>query len=247
MSMTPGPIQYTVRVAICDDEQSTCQTLAKAIQRYGREHDILFAISAFHSGEELLEGFDPRWHLLFLDIAMGEVNGMDAAKALRQLYGNDLRIVFVTSLEQYALEGYPVHAFGFLVKPVSYARLCFLLDDALRSLAAAQCMQIAVQTDDGTKIVDTSQVLYVESFAHRMRLTSKEGSLFCTTPLKELKSKLANSGFVCCHRCYLVNLRYVTTVKSDECIMTNGDRIPVSRGKRTDFQQAFNKFVGSLL
>ena len=120
-------------IVICEDETNSQYLLLSHLEKYTKENGIDFNITIINSGEDLINQIPYNTDLLLLDIKMGQLSGMEAARILRKNNCN-VKIIFITSMTQYALEGYEVHAFGFIKKPVSYIHFQRLLKDALKSL-----------------------------------------------------------------------------------------------------------------
>lgn len=233
-----------IKIGICDDDVAFCGRMEAALKQYAREHGHEFYLSIFHSGEELLRDVDKQTQVLFLDIAMNGLTGMEVARKLREC-SSELRIIFVTSMVQYAVEGYWVRAFGFLTKPVSVAALERQMDDVIRSFGISHDKNLGICTREGAEIVRSQEILYVESFAHRMRLICQQRTLECSMPMKRIEEELSDCGFFRCHKCYLVNFRHVASVGDNVCVLDNQAQIPISRQRRKEFIQAFNCFVGA--
>lgn len=240
-----------VRIGICDDEAAACNLLATACLRYADRRNLAFEFAMFRSGQELLGnlGALATMQVLFLDISMDGINGMEAARKIHESGLDDaVRIVFVTSMVQYAVEGYSVHAFGFLPKPITQQSIDRILDDALASISSTAPKNIAIRTSDGsTHVILSNSIMCVESSAHHTKIATTSGSLSCSASLKELETELADAGFFRCHRCYLVNLQHITRIDADSCLIATQDRIPISRQRKQDFLTAFNRYMGMLL
>lgn len=235
-----------VSIGVCDDEKAVCEQIRLLLMQYAHQKDCRFQISVFHSGKELLASTPGNIQILFLDIAMSGLTGMEVARKLHETSPSTL-IIFVTSMVQYAVEGYSVHAFGFLPKPVSAAMLQRQLDDALRTLAARSGKTILVRFEGKQQLVNSNNICYVESFAHQMRLVLTDATLQCTVTMLQMEKDLAGCHFFRCHKCYLVNMRHIIRVDETSCVMTSGQSIPISRHRRQAFMQELNRFVGGWL
>ena len=129
------------KVMICDDEPEMCAQIRQSLARFTQECGAQFSIRECHSGEALLCRLEADTDLVFLDIRMEGLSGMEAARRLRK-ENRDVCLIFITTMTQYALEGYQVHAYGFLKKPLLYAQFRLLMLDALRSLAGKNAHHI---------------------------------------------------------------------------------------------------------
>ena len=119
-----------VHVAIVEDEQIHQDTLKNYLQRYESENGVSFHIDVFANPILLLENYKPVYDLIFMDIQMPDINGMDTARRLRAMDQNVL-LIFVTSLAQYAIEGYEVAAVDYILKPVQYFSFAMRLTRAI--------------------------------------------------------------------------------------------------------------------
>ena len=109
-------------IAICDDEIEFVSELKDLLKRYSGETGIELMIAEYRNGQELIENYDTTTDLIFLDIQMNKMDGLTAAGKIREL-DEEVSIIFLTSLKQYALEGYQYQAVNYIVKPMKYIRL----------------------------------------------------------------------------------------------------------------------------
>ncbi len=177
-----------------------------------------------------------------MDIEMPGMDGMAAARKLRER-DEDMCLIFVTKLFQYAIEGYSVRAMDFLVKPVTPEKLAPKLERALQTIDRRRRTRIAVQAGEMTKWLDTAEILYVEVMNHTLYYHMKEESFSAYGTIKESEQKLAPLGFARCSNSFLVNLRYVDAISGSE-VLIGGDRLPIGRTKRREFLQRMAEFAG---
>ena len=135
-------------IAICDDEQDFADEMKQYIQRYQEESGEEIRVMVFRNGLELIENYDPSTDLIFLDIQMDQMDGLETAKRIREK-DEEAGIIFLTSLKQYALEGYQYQAVNYLIKPMKYIRLKTELDRWIEKCRKKNpCIMIA--NDQGT-------------------------------------------------------------------------------------------------
>ena len=108
-----------IRIAVCDDDRIVRESIVKALRRYERDNGMEFEVLEYAAADALLVSYPAELDLILLDIYMPGIDGMDAARAIRQ-FDQDVCIIFITTMYQRAIEGYKVRAFGFIRKPVSY-------------------------------------------------------------------------------------------------------------------------------
>ena len=152
------------RILIVEDEAEAADLLKRFIARYGDEHDEQFQVTTFHSAHELLRR-DRSFDLIFLDIELPEINGMEAANLLR-VYDTSTPIIFVTNLAQYAVRGYEVDALDFIVKPVGYFDFSMRMNKAMRVLKRTSGQTITVTSRGTTQVFPQADLVYVEIVNH---------------------------------------------------------------------------------
>lgn len=219
-----------LHVAIVDDLSGDAEQIAKFLSAYGAEHALSFQTELFSSGEAFLQAAHPgNYSLVFLDILMGGINGMETAKKFRATDPQAL-LVFVTTEAGYALEGYDVDAAGFLVKSFppdqeAFFRLMDRLESRLRPIPLLEL------SDGSTHLkLSTDVLLYIDVKNHELTLHALEVTYYLRTPMEKLKSLLPQDGrFFQCHRGVIVNLDWVESVEKQVVTMKNGDILPVSR------------------
>ena len=231
-------------ILICDDEKECRDSVLEMLRRYETESGETLEISVAQSGEELMKIFSPSFDLLLLDIQMKTLSGMNAARAIRQK-GSEVPIIFITAMTEYAIEGYEVHAFGFLKKPVHYRQLAWQLDDVFAMLKKKQGINVVVQDGNTVRAYKSSEILWAEVLGHDVQLhTADNKAQRCTTPLAKLEEQLSGSGFYRIHKSFLVNMQFVRSVNVASVSMTDGSEVPMSKHRKQDFLYAFAQFKG---
>ncbi len=231
------------KVMICDDEPEMCAQIRQSLARFTQECGAQFSIRECHSGEALLCRLEADTDLVFLDIRMEGLSGMEAARRLRK-ENRDVCLIFITTMTQYALEGYQVHAYGFLKKPLLYAQFRLLMLDALRSLAGKKEETITLKIGSEVHTVSLPRLLYLEVRNHEVRVVCTDGVLSCYEAMSNMEQLLRGHGFFRCHKSFCVNLRHITRITSAGVQMRNGDELPVSKHRRREFLEAFSAYAG---
>lgn len=225
-----------MRIAICDDEPLALARLEELAVRWSAGRPC--RISAYSSGEELLfetAGSYP-FDLMLLDIEMGRTGGIQLARMIRETDKN-VPIAFLTNHSGYVFEGYEVSALRYLLKPVTAEKLFPLLDLALER-AEREPSYLALPVEGEIRRVDQDAILYLEARGHMVFLQTTAGPLTVKTGLSALSRQLGGQ-FAPSHRSYLVNLRFVERVGRTECLLENGESVPVSRGAWEGLNRAF--------
>ena len=228
-----------MKIAICDDEKIFLDSLEEKI--YGILSKLDCEVIAFGSAEALLSSAMD-YDLIFLDIEMGGMDGMGAAKKIRET-DFETPIVFLTSHIEMALEGYEVNAFRFLKKPVEEEKLRQTLQDI--QLMKASHKGVLIKAGGEEIVVIPSEVLFLESDNNNVRIITSSGSI--TTRLKlseaiEIFNRI-NDTIRKVHRCSAVNLDHVARLRDREAVLDDGSVIAVSRSCFADFKNALYEHV----
>lgn len=231
------------KTVICDDEQIMRKAVKENLFRFSQDTGEVFSVTEYDSGEALLFNLSEDTDIVFLDIAMSGISGMDAAKKLREK-SNNVCIIFITTMTQYAIDGYSVHAFGFLKKPVSYAQFRLQMTDVLRHLGSFKRESLSLKSGGEIRTVKLSEIVYLEVLDHDLRIALPESSITSRITMKELDNNLKGKGFFRCHKGFAVNLSHVRRVAAASVVMSNGDEIPVSKHRRREFLEAYANYIG---
>lgn len=234
-----------IRVGIVEDDTAAIERLLSHLDRFQRTHDERFHISAFHDGADVLAEYRPDWDVLLLDVQMPRVDGMTAARRIREV-DSEVVIVFVTSSPHYAVSGYEVGALSYLLKPVSYASFEQEMDRIVTRLRRqARRELLFTATDGGHHRIAVDDIRYIESVRHRVDVFTLDDTFSIATTLKSMEAQLEESDFLRCHNGLLVNLRHVTGIEGNDCHIRGGGRLPISRPRKREFLAALAEHIGS--
>lgn len=231
-----------MRIAIAEDERSCARTLQDYLKKYETEYDCKLDALHYRSGEELLSAFQNQFELIFLDVAMGGINGLETAKRIRKL-DPDVVIIFITNLAQYAINGYEVDALDYILKPVSYFSFSQRLSRALARIRSRSKKYIMISDRNGSHRLDLDEIYYVDRQGHNLTYHTSSGKYTVIGTLKEAEKQLAQHHFFRCNSGYLVSLKHVESVK-DGCAMINGEALLISRPKKSSFMEALADYIG---
>ena len=230
------------QIAVCDDDAAFIADFKALLADVFGERSAACDIAAFSEPAGVLDaiGGGARFELLFQDVLFDGERGIQFARLLRERRW-DLDIVFVTSTQQYAVEGYDASPLGYLLKPVDRERLCGVVDRFLEKHAPSL---LCVQTGRAMLRLPLSDVLYFEVFDHEVVAHLADGSRqpFKST-LRELESSLPSYQFVRSHRCYLINLAQVRRVTRDRVIFPQEETVPVSKRLYPQVLSSLNDFA----
>lgn len=232
-----------IKVAIVEDEQKYCDELSGYLRQYAKEKQILMEIVCFSNGMAFIEYIDThpkRFDLVFMDIKMPHVNGLSAAKHLREL-DPYVVIIFTTVMMQYATKGYEVDALDYMIKPIQYLNLSLKLDKAIARISSNQAIMTLPTGDSGMVRLKAVEIYYVESMDHYCIFHTAKGEFRKIMSLSTVQSELQPEGFLRCNNSFLINPLYVTGM-TKASILIKGAEIPISRRKRKEFMQEIAKY-----
>lgn len=230
-----------INVAIVEDERQAADRLCSLFCRYERERGEKFRVVVFSDPVTFLANYSPDYELIMMDIDMPDLNGMDAVRKLREA-DREVMVIFVTNLAQYAVKGYEVDAFDFIVKPAVYPEFAMKIDRAVRGLELRRGKNIWISTRGGKKAINTNKLIYVEIMRHAIIYHTEYGDVTGSGTLGGVCEMLEGMPFAQCNRCYLVNLRYVTEVTAD-ALVAGGVRLAVSKTRKKEFMRIFNDYL----
>jgi len=229
---------FTMRIAICDDEQNELHYLHALVERYNPKIDVFLFLSA----ESLLESMNTySFDIILLDIEMEGTNGYTAAKRLKTVQNPPL-IVFITNSAEYTYRGYEV-AFRYLPKPVTFDVLSDVLSSAIEQIVP---LKLTINENGRTHVIHINDILYIESSGHKLAIHTKGSIYECHMKLCEVESLLPVDVFTSPHKGYLVNLDCVDSIRESRLTLKGDVHIPVSRRRKKEFEQALFRFVRRL-
>lgn len=233
------------KIAICDDEQKDRDFVAALSRRWAGQRGNTVELTEFSSAEQFLfcYGEQSDYDILLLDIEMGQMDGVQLAKQLRQK-NETIQIVFVTGYSDYISEGYEVAALHYLMKPVSRQKLGEVLSRAAENLRREE-QAVLLSTEGAIRRVPAGRILLVEAFAHSCTVTTEKEEIPVRESITAVEEKLRRvdaGAFIRTHRSCLVGIRYIQSLSKTEVTLDNGRRVPLSRSHYQAVHQAFMRW-----
>ena len=226
-----------VKIGICDDEPEMRKPLRQILEQVLQLQGVEYLISESESGEELTAGISCLdIDILFLDIEMRSLDGIETAKLLRRK-GMKGIIIFVTAYPDFVFQGYEVHAFHYILKPYRKEEIEEVLRQALHELDLSKERYFVIEQKARVIRIPLSQTIAFKSDRRKVEALLEEDFVAFYGRIDEVCRELP-SCFIRIHNRYIVNLNYVTTLERDRCIL--GSRsFPVSRAFRQELETAF--------
>ena len=232
------------RALIVEDDPAAADVLRAHLARYGTERGVSFSVEVLSSALEFLER-RPAADIVFLDIGLPGISGMEAAEVMRQT-DTVTPIIFVTDLAQYAVRGYQVDALDFMVKPVEYEDFSLRMGRAMRVMERNAERTVAIPTVDGLRVVAQRDVIYVEIFRHDLcwHVAREAEPLHARGTLTAVAEELGSERFCRISASHLVNMGQVSVVRGSGVTMSDGTELAFSRTRKKAALEALARFAG---
>ena len=225
-------------IAVVDDEKAIREYICGLVEERQPESRI----EAYATGEELLTS-GKRFDIVFLDIQMEGMNGIEAARSLREKNANlgveDTVLVFITGIKDYVFDAFDLYAFQYLLKPIDERKFAEVLERAVREAAKKKERRVLFIKSRNLTL-DQSEILYIESRAKKVEIhiTGAAQAIEIYAAMDELEGQLGEN-FYRCHRAYIVNMDCITEYDGESITLTNGDRVYLTKKKYGEFVKAY--------
>lgn len=226
-----------MNIAVVDDEE----TIRQQIHGFIKTHRPEINISDFATGEELLAA-EKEFDIIFLDIQMEGMGGIEAARTLRR-QDEDVVLIFITGIKEYVFEAFDVSAFHYLLKPIDEKKFIEVLGRAAEEAGKRKGQkeqQIFIRTKNQGYTLRLDSILYIESRAKKVGIhtTDTEEIIEAYATMEEMEGQLGSS-FYRCHRGYLVNMAHIVRYDNDSIILSGGEKVYLTRKKHSEFVKAY--------
>lgn len=228
-----------ISIAVVEDERSFSEQLVQYIRRFTEETHQLLQVEVFHDGASFLDEYDGHFQIVFMDIVMPHMGGLDAAYRLREIDKN-VCLVFITSMAQYAIRGYEVCALDFVIKPLAYELFKIKLEKAIAHIKVDETFHIPVP--NGIQAVRFSQIKYIESNKHYLYFHTQEQTYRMRGSMRDIHQKFIENGFAFASGSLLVNLSYVEQAHGNEVVIA-GNYMPIARTYKAEFWKTLTVYM----
>lgn len=232
-----------LRMAVCDDLEEERVQLARMVRSYAQRRGLSMELRLFASGNELLDAARrPDFcHVLFLDIFMPGLSGLDAARQLRAA-GCMASIVFATTSQDYGVMSFDVQAADYLVKPFRQEDVDRTLDWCLEHLPDSLRV-LPVYAEGERQELPLSSISYVEVLGHQCHIHTSRQTVVVRRGLDDLEAAIGSRDFLRCHRSFLVNLNFVQDITGSDFRLSDGTLVPISSGNLSKIRNLFSDWT----
>lgn len=226
-------------IAICDDLENERINLARMVQAYARRQGLSVQLRLFSSGDSFLAALQKpeSVHLVFLDIYMPGLSGVETARRIRAS-GNEMAIIFATTSQDHGLESFEVRASDYLVKPFREEDVFSCLDWFFSHIPEPLRF-LSVYSEGEWQKIPLSSIYYIDVYDHQCRIHTDRGLIVARRGLDDLESAVDSRDFLRCHRSFLVNLNHVEGVEGSDFRLDDQALVPISSANASRIRAQF--------
>lgn len=225
------------QIAVCDDDKNITAKLKTAILEICPENQV----QVYHDGTKLLDSATA-FDIIFLDIDMPGMNGIETAKRIRTK-DKSVKIIYLTSYAEYVHYAFSVHAFAYLLKPFKKEMIEKQLMDAKEyRQEPVESKIIRFETEEGMQDFAVNEIYYLEYVGRKVKMVTKQGDFLIREGIHALAEQVEPYGFLMPHKSFSVNLYHVKIIKGYDIVMMNGDVVPLSQKKSSEFRSKLSGF-----
>lgn len=234
-----------LKIAVVEDDEIQQKNTIALLEKYAKEHGYVFSFSVFDNAFLFLQDFKKGlFDIVFMDINMPGINGLDASKEMRQI-DDAISLIFVTDFAQFAIRGYEVDAYDFMVKPVNLEHLTLKLDRLIPNLEKRKKeKKLKIKTGGGILAVNIDDIVFIEVKSHDTIIHMQDGEHRVSIPFSQLEETLPSEQFYRSNHCYIVNLKFVTSVDKFEVRMATGEALQISHPKKKGLLMSLMNYLG---
>lgn len=234
-----------MNIAIIDDIASDAEELGRIVDSYFRDRQIHTEIRYFSSAEAFFEEYRPgNFQILFLDIYMDGITGMEAAKRIRN-QADDCILVFVTTSSEFAVESYDVNASYYLLKPFQPEKLCQILN-SFRLKEALEARYIEVISDRVPVRIPLHSILYADTFRNAVCLHTDAGPVRSYLTFHKFEEQIRDCrNFLSCYRGCIVNMDRIQEATEDGFLLDNGETVQIRKRGSVAIRKSYLQYLFS--
>jgi len=233
-----------LKVAICDDKLKELSQISDMLNQYKAEKNVVLKYDAFSTAVELLEAMKRHaYDVLLLDVMMPGINGLMAARKIRG-FDPSVKIIFLTSSPEFAVESYAVNAHYYLLKPCTTNKLFPVLDRIFLEKNRTE-ETLSIHQPSGLMRLSLGRLEFLEVSGKKLMFHFDDGNIKeIRGSISEFENKLlCKDNFIKVHRSFIINMEYIQTLNSRELTTFTGKTVPVSRLLHSQVKEAYMRFL----
>lgn len=232
-----------MNVAIVDDLQTDAKHLYTLLTNYCQNHNLMLHTELFSDGTEFIKNFSPnKFDIVFLDIYMPNLNGMDTAKQLFKLDPN-CHIIFVSTSADYAVESYDVNALYYVIKPISSEKLELVLNRCKEALIADN-KYLTVTANKCTLNINFKDILYIETKLRKLGIHTTYDVITTPSTYSDfLNTNSLDERFIECYRGIIINMDHISKVLDIDFLLDNGEKLPIRQREQKQIKNQYMNYM----
>lgn len=231
-----------MRICICDDELFACKNITEYVKMFFSESNLP-QIFICKSGEELLEKYSSgkKFDIIFLDIEMNGINGIEVAERIRKRSQNEI-IIFVSSHKNYVFSAFKCEAFHFLVKPINKSEFNDVFGRAIHKYKLLN-EYYPISWKQSISNIRIDDIIFIEGYSRRLKFHTTHGKYESVGKLSEAQEKLKSHGFISIHQGYLINMRYIRSFRGTSVELETGEKLTASARRQGEALRMYDMYI----
>lgn len=219
-----------MQIAVCDDNPAIRKQITELLEAHAHSKGLDIKLEEYQDGSQIVKEISEgkRFHLIYMDIEMEQMDGLEAAAHIRE-YDTVVPLIFVTNYDTYAMRGYEVMSMAYLLKPIDREKFIRVFERAWRLIRKSEELFIYETMRSHIK-VPMKEIMYFQSNNKKVEIHLKDGSEEFTAKLDDIEYQLDRSGyeFLRIHKSYLVNFKHIMRINGDRVVLTDGKTLQIS-------------------
>ncbi|SHJ01905.1 LytR/AlgR family response regulator transcription factor [Pseudobutyrivibrio xylanivorans] len=234
-----------LNIALVENDNTDAELFTDIASSYFIDAKVEFHIDIFAAGEEFLDAYQGQYQIVFMDIELDGINGMNTARKLREI-DNNVILIFLTNLAHYAIAGYEVNATDYILKPLQENAFRLKMPKVLAQIQQQAKKTITVLSKGQMHTFSTDELYYVEVLSHRLYYHTLDGVYDVRGTMSDAETSLYKFDFRRCNNSYLVNLRFVTGIQGND-VKVGPHVLSISRPRKKEFINELTNYLGGQL
>lgn len=229
-----------IKVAICDDDKRVCDFINQSLEEFSVTLSEHLSIKVFYDGSALIDAIrnDASFDIIFLDIQMSELSGVETGNMIRDIFDNNkTNIVYISTEKDYAMDLFHSRPLDFLIKPITNEDIINSMEKAI-SISKLDEVIYEYKIGTATHRVPITDIIYFESKGRKVRMVTLKGEYEYYSKISDIHQKLTHHDFLLIHKSYLVNFRQVKKLAYDHVIMNDNTELKISQNYRSSLRMS---------